>query len=56
MAYKVIKTFIDKETNKLYEVGSEYDGTATRKKEIEKLGYIENTTKPKKEQTTTKKN
>jgi len=51
MAYKVIKNFIDKETKELYKVGEEYNGTTARKKEIEKLGYIKNTTRPKKEPT-----
>lgn len=38
---RVLKEFVDKDTKVLYLPNSEFDGTAKRVKELEKLGFIE---------------
>lgn len=38
---KVIKDFRDKKTNDVHVIGSEYEGSAARVKELQKLGYLE---------------
>lgn len=38
---KVLKEFVDKDTNTLYTPGSKYEGSKSRLKTLEKLEYIE---------------
>jgi hypothetical protein len=38
---KVLKEFVDKDTNTLYVPGAEYEGSKSRLKTLEKLEYVE---------------
>lgn len=39
---KVIKRFRDKNTNKVHEIGSSFEGAEERLSELKELGYLEN--------------
>lgn len=45
---KVIKTFRDKHTKKVYKKGSKFEGSKERVEELQKLGFLD---KPKKKST-----
>jgi len=50
--YKVLKNFIDKDTQQKHIVDSNYEATAKRGKELVELGYVEDVKEVKKAKST----